>query len=110
MNQQINGWLGMSLYDNANSNIRVNGKLGEEFDVSFGVHYYYYYYYYLLLLSMLFNVIYTDMPLLFCIPAGTPCRGRRRSFFKKIFVGGSLDWLKRPFPYFIIYNTSFLFL
>ena len=27
--------------------------------------------------------------------------------FLKSLCGGSLDWLKRPFPYFIIYNASF---
>ena len=32
--------------------------------------------------------LHTDMPLLFCIPAGTPCRGCRRPFFKKVFAGG----------------------
>ena len=28
----------MSLYENVKSNVRLNGKLGEEFDVSVGVH------------------------------------------------------------------------
>ena len=35
-----------------------------------------------------------------------PVGGAADPFFF-VFAGGSLDWLKRPFPYFIIYNRPF---